>query len=386
MLAWIKAHSKYVTYFLLGAALIVLYKTFDNLSGLFSGVKYVFSAFAPFVFAFVVAYLLNIPAKRIKSFIDEKVKNRHLKKHSGAVSIALVYVIFIALIVVIISSIIPAITKDLVDIISNMDVYAQNVVDFVNNLGIAKNNGFALRELDFEKSMSSILDKFLSIEALSYTKTITTGIASFASGFMNIFIGLIASVYMLIDKDRILRAISRYAKVFGKDGRAEAFIGYWSRVNEIFTQYIYSRLICCVVMAVACTLLLVIMGEKYAVLLGIFIGFMDLIPYFGSIISWFVGLAVMAISGGWPHAIWTSAIILVMQQLDGNVLAPRVMSSRLEIRPLAIIVAVSVGGTLFGFVGMILSVPVVTIIKAAVNEFIEEKTISEKEKDTGNDK
>lgn len=385
MLAWIKAHSKYVTYFLLGAALIVLYKTFDNLNGLLSGIKYVLSAFTPFIFAFVVAYLLNIPVKRIKGFIDSKAKNKYLKKYSGALSILFVYVIFIALIIVIIGSIIPAITKDLMDILGNMDIYARNIVDFVNNLGFAKNNGIALRELDFEKSMNNILDKFLSIDALSYTKTITTGIASFASGFMNVFIGLIASVYMLIDKDRILRAISRCAGIFGKGGRTEAFIGYWSRVNEIFTQYIYSRLICCGVMAVACTLLLVIMGEKYAVLLGIFIGFMDLIPYFGSIISWFVGFAVMAISGGWPHAIWTSVIILVMQQIDGNVLAPRVMSSRLEIRPLAIIIAVSVGGTLFGFAGMILSVPVVTIIKAAVNEFIEERTIAQEGKETEDD-
>ena len=180
---------------------------------------------------------------------------------------------------------------------------------------------------------------------------------------------------MLLDKERILKAIQNLADRFNSHGKAGAFIRHWSNINEVFTQYIYARLTTCIIMAVACSLILIIMGEKYALLLGIFIGFMDIIPYFGSIISWIVGLVIMTISGGLSHGIWCSVMMLIMQQIDGNIISPKLTGERLEIRPLAIIIAVSVGGSLFGFVGMLISVPVVAILRAIISELLDTKIL-----------
>lgn len=371
MLKWLREHSKWATNFLLGAALIIVYKTFDSLSALWRGVEFVFSTLEPFILAFIVAYLLNIPVRKLKNFLETKGKHSIVKKYANAISIAFVYVVFIAFAIIIISSIIPAILGDLVDIYDNMPKYAGEIVTFLNSFETVEKLGIKPETL--AEQLNVIVESIFSLDIIGYTKTLATGIVSFTSSLMNVFIGLIASIYMLIDKDRILKSIKKLANIFNTDGKATAFISYWSRVNEIFTQYIYSRLTCCVVMAVACSVILLIMGEKYALLLGIFIGFMDIIPYFGSIISWVVGLAVMTISGGWAHGLICSAIMLVMQQLDGNVLAPRVTSTRLEIRPLVIIMAVSIGGGLFGFAGMLISVPVVAILRAIGMEFLEEK-------------
>ncbi len=375
MLDWIKKHSKWATYFLLGSALIIVYKTFDSLGFLWSGVRSVFLAIKPFVIAFVIAYMLNIPTRKLKNVLETKIKWKFANKHANGLSVASVYVIFIALLVWLVGTIVPALLGDFLEIYRNIPQYAQEIVDFANKSEFAHKIGFHPETLNLSEKMSTIAEELISVTTIENSiKTITTGVWSFASGFMDFFIALIASVYMLLDKERIVNAIHKLALKFNKDGKADAFIKSWSNVNEIFTQYIYSRLICCVVMAVACTLILAILGEKYAILLGIFIGFMDLIPYFGSIISWVVGLLVMTISGGWGHGILCSAIILVMQQLDGNVLAPKVTGDRLEIRPLTIIIAVSVGGTLFGFAGMLISVPVVAILRAIILEFIENKT------------
>lgn len=196
------------------------------------------------------------------------------------------------------------------------------------------------------------------------------GIVSFTSGLVDLFIALIASVYMLIDKDRISAGIRRIVGLFSKKEVGDAFMEHCSKINLIFRKYVYSRLICCIVMAISCSIILGIMDEKYALLLGIFIGFMDMIPYFGSIISWIVCAVVMIFTGGLFHSIWCSLVMLVMQQIDGNILAPKVMGSKLDIRPLVIIIAVSAGGTLFGFVGMLISVPVVAIIRAIISEFV----------------
>lgn len=373
MLKWIKEHSKWAMQFLLGAALIVVYKTFDNLSSLWTGIGYIFDALKPFLIAFVIAYMLNIPIKKLNDLLSEKVNVKFIKKHSNALSIAVVYVLFVALFTLVFGSIIPAIAGDLVEMSKNIPQYADNIVKSLNNLDIVQRFGIDLQVVDLSAKMSDIIDTFLSVDLVDYTKSLTLGVVSVTSGLLDVFIALIASVYMLIEKERIIKGIKKLAAVFSFDGKADTAIMHFSSVNEIFTQYVYSRLTCCLVIGIASSLFLLIAGEKYALLLGIFIGFMDLIPYFGSIISWFLGLLVMTISGGFGHAIWCSAVILVLQQLDGNVLAPKVMGSRLEISPLTVIIAVSVGGSLFGFMGMIISVPVVAIIRAVFVDLIEDK-------------
>ena len=126
-------------------------------------------------------------------------------------------------------------------------------------------------------------------------------------------------------------------------------------------------------------IIIIVLSIVVILLLGIFIGFMDLIPYFGSIISWVVGLVIMLISGGFSHAIWCSLMVLILQQIDGNVIAPKLTSDRLEVRPLAVIIAVSVGGSLFGFVGMLISVPVVAILKAILSEILDSKLLESDE-------
>jgi predicted PurR-regulated permease PerM len=211
-----------------------------------------------------------------------------------------------------------------------------------------------------------------------------SGLVSITSSLLDIFIALIASIYMLLDKDRILKGLNRIASLFSDRKKYKGFMAHCANVNTIFTQYIYARVICCLIVAVTSTILLLIMGEPYALLLGIFIGFMDMIPYFGSIISWAVSAVLMLISGGVFHALWCSILLLILQQIDGNVIAPKVMGTRLEISPLTIIVAVSVGGSLFGFIGMLISVPVVAILRAIATELLEAREAAQKVKKAKN--
>ena len=380
MINWLKKHSKWATYFILGAALIAVYKTFDSLDFLVSIFIGVFNAFKPFLLAFVIAYMLNIPTKKLKNTLEKYVKYKYVKKHANGISITVVYLIAIALVMWLIGAIIPAITSDLLEMYDNVPLYAQNIVNYTKTSELAQKVGFAPEALDLEKKFTDLIGELLSPNAMrDGFKTITTGIWSLASGFMNIFIAIIASIYMLIDKDRILESINNLVGKFDSNHKNNTFIKHCSNINKIFTQYIYARLMLCVIIGCASTLLLLLMGEKYALLLGIFIGFMDLIPYFGSIISWVVGLVIMLISGGFSHAIWCSLMVLVLQQIDGNVIAPKLTSDRLEVRPLAVIIAVSVGGSLFGFVGMLISVPVVAILKAILSEILDSKLLESDE-------
>ena len=133
-------------------------------------------------------------------------------------------------------------------------------------------------------------------------------------------------------------------------------------------------------MAIICVVVLLMLKVKYALILGLFIGACDLIPYFGSIIATLIAILVNAVTGnGIWHTVWVAVVLVVLQQIDGNVLAPKIMGDSLKIRPLLVIFAVVVGGSLFGVMGMLFSVPVVTVIKTVFSDFVEAK---EREKES----
>lgn len=366
MLNWIKKYSKWATMFVFGVALIAVYKTFNSFSFIGSIFGKIADAAEPFIIAFVVAYMLNIPAKKLNHFISEKVPLAKAKKYSNAISISIVYILFVSAIVIIISALVPALYNNILEMYNNLPNFVDSLVEFVNSVELLDRLNIKADSFDIYSKIYSVMNSF-DINSLG---KYAHGIVSFTSRLVDIFIALIASVYMLIDKDRIVAGIRRLIGIFSKNGVGDTFMDHCSNINLIFRKYVYSRLICCIVMAISCSIILALMGEKYALLLGIFIGFMDMIPYFGSIISWIVCAIVMIFTGGIFHSIWCSLVMLVMQQIDGNILAPKVMGSKLDIRPLVIIIAVSVGGTLFGFVGMLISVPVVAILRAIIGEFI----------------
>ncbi len=367
MLNSLKKYSKWVTIFVLGVALIAVYKTFDSFSVILAALARVLDASKPFIFAFAIAYILNIPAKKTEGLLRKKVNITYVKKHAHGISVAIAFVLFAAFVFVMLSSLLPAIYKSLLDMADNIPKFVITTSDFVADINSYLEH-FGI-SVDLSGLVTGVSGWFNS-KAMSELAKYAQGLVSVTSGIVKVFIALIASVYMLLEKKHIVRALKRIVRLFAKREKSGMIIARFKVINEIFMQYLYSRFTCCIVMAVLSTLILTLMGAKYALLLGVFVGFMDLVPYFGSIISWVVSAIVMAISDGALSAVWCSVVMLVLQQFDGNILAPRVMGKRLEIRPLAIIIAVSVGGSLFGFVGMVISVPVVAIIKTITVEYM----------------
>lgn len=376
MLNWIKQYSKWVTIFVLGVALIAVYKTFNSFEFLGTLISTIIYAIKPFILAFVIAYLINIPTKKLYSLLKEKGKYKFIKKHTWALSIAVSYVCFVILMIIVFCAVVPMLFNNCIEMIKNLPDTVRQLIKLINSFEIMQRLGVSINIDDVSDAIGKWVQTLNASTIGKYASgalNITSSIMSVFSGVMSVFISMIASIYMLIDKDRLIEGIKQYIRLFSKSNRVDGIIEHFTSINSIFTQYIYSRLICCAIMAIACTLVLAIMGEKYALILGLFIGIMDMIPYFGSIISWTVGFVLMFVSGGVFHAIWCSIAMLVMQQLDGNVLAPKITGNRLEIRPLTIIIAVSVGGSLFGFIGMLIAVPIVAILRAIFVELVQTK-------------
>lgn len=116
-----------------------------------------------------------------------------------------------------------------------------------------------------------------------------------------------------------------------------------------------------------------ILGVKYSILLGIMIGIFNMIPYFGAIIAVIIATIITFITGGGSQAVWMLIIITILQQIDANIINPKIVGESLKISPLLVIMAVTIGGAYFGVLGMFLAVPVVAIIKVLLSDYIEVK-------------
>ena len=126
------------------------------------------------------------------------------------------------------------------------------------------------------------------------------------------------------------------------------------------------------------------MNVKYAVLLGLMIGVFNIIPYFGAIVASGIAIVITIFTGGFGQALIMAIVVIVLQQIDANVINPKIVGSSLKLSPILIIFAVTIGGAYFGILGMFLSVPIVAIIKILVLDYIELKSIKRIREDKHN--
>lgn len=372
----LKDYYKWIVAFIFCIAVIAVYKTFDNIGNIGKAIGVVLNAFKPFFWGFVIAYLLNLPAKKIAELL-KKVKVDFIRKRARGISILVIYLMALAAAGLIIMKFVPALYRNIVELSLNLPNYASEIINRIENLEIVKRFGLLEAEtIDASATINAFIGKINPDEIGKYAQSVfhmTTGIFSAV-------IALIASIYMLLDKERITNALIRIIRIFFKKETADNICRYAHRANEIFTSYIYCRLMCSIIMAIACTIALSIMKVKYAIVLGLFIGAMDMIPYFGSIISVVIAEIIILLTGGIWKTVWTTVTLLIMQQIDGNIMAPKIMGMSLDMRPLWIIVAVTVGGSLFGFLGMLLSVPVAAVLQTVAADGIAEYEARKKKK------
>lgn len=178
---------------------------------------------------------------------------------------------------------------------------------------------------------------------------------------------------MLTDKELLSDGIKRFCRAFLPQKNILGFVELATRVNDIFSKYIFSVLLDGVIIGVLSTVAMFLLNVKYAPMLGLMIGVLNLIPYFGAIIACILTVLTTLLTGGLLKAVWTAVTLLIIQQIDGNLIGPKIMGNMLQSRPLLIVLAVTVGGDLFGVWGMILSVPISMVLKMLLTELLTAK-------------
>ena len=358
---------KWIIAFVFGAALIAVYKTFDNLQNVMSFIGEIFSALTPFIIGAVIAYILNLPSKKLDNFYSRS-KLGFIRDRSKSLSIVSVYVIFVLLIAVLIKAVIPNLYSNVIDLYNNIIPFTQNALSELD--AFQQKIGITFIEINSDTAKAAIQNILNSLNIGEFGRY-AKGAISFTSGLLNVFIALIISVYMLIDKERLISGFYRVVALIVPDDKESKVRKYLTRINKIFSSYIYCCVLDAVVVAVLATIILSLLGVKYSIIFGTFIGLCNLIPYFGAIISNCITVLITIFSGGIMKAVWVAVSLFMLGQIDGNFIGPKIMGNKLDVRPLWIIFAVTLGGGLFGVPGMLLSVPAMMVLRMIVSEIID---------------
>lgn len=365
-----KEWRKWLFWFSFAVAVITVYKTIDSVSAIFSWVGNLFNLLMPFFMAILVAYILYMPSRKIESGLN-KTKSKFLKKHSRGLSVLLVYVIAILLIFIIFRFIMPTITTSVTDLASNIPNYYNNAIDYFNNLEEdsifiklnAKQYIDKLQEINIEQQIL----KWINIDNINY---IVGGLVGATNVIFDLFVTVVVSVYMLLERSDIKSFLQNLSSAIFDKKTNEAISRYYRKTNSIFFSFISGQLIDAIVVGIITSIAMSIMKVKYAVLLGFLIGLFNIIPYFGAIIAVALAIIITVFTGGFVQAIWLAIVVIILQQIDANIINPRILGNSLNLSPILVIFAVTVGGTYFGVLGMFLGVPVAAFLKIVIEDFI----------------
>ena len=353
----------------LGISLIIVYKALDSIGYLGGFLTNLISVVSPFLVGLLIAYLLYIPESKIERLFKRS-KYKIFRKNARKWGILVTYIIAILVILIIVNVILPVLVESIDELISNLQNYYGKIITTYNNLpdnSIFKSEKVysALKELqNFD------IKQYLSMDRIAgYLKSVV----GVARGIFDVFVAIVVSVYILAERNEILLFLKKLSKALFKEKTYKYIENNFYRSNGIFFKFISGQLIDAVVIGILCSIALNIINVKYASLLGFTIGLFNIIPYFGAIFAVAIASIITLITSGFSKALILLIVIIILQQIDANIINPKIIGDSLKISPLLVILAVTIGGAYFGIIGMFLGVPVAAVLKILVNDYIDNK-------------
>ena len=355
--------TKYIGVFVLAVLIIAVYKTFDSIGVIFEYLGNVLSVFTPILIGFLIAFVLYPVCVKFEVFF-EKSKKKFIHTHRRGTAVIAIYILFVLAIAAFGSILFPAIAQSVSDFINQLPTLVRNIQKFAKSAQVAD---FKLAKAFENLRVSDILGQF----DFTNVKMYLGSVISVSKVVINFLLSMIISMYILLDRQELMRTARRVGDlIFPKKSR-EVIMKYINRTFTIMYKYSYCQVTDALIVAILASLLLVVMRVRYAPVLGIFIGLFNLIPYFGAISSCVITALLTVFTSSLSKGIWVAVMLTVLQQIDANVIQPRLVRNALEIRPFWVLCGVSVGGGLFGIPGIILAVPMMALVKTVFDDYID---------------
>ena len=355
----------------IGAILILI---LFNLGDFYQAIKSFFSLISSVLYGLVFAYLMNPIMKLVERNLTTRLSRgnmpeRRVKSLSRGIGIVAALIIFLLSVYALFAAIVPQVVASLEELLSPESInsgYAKvtewidsvirgtPVENWFNQNGesiVKKVQDWIAKEVDFATALSSAAEQVYGI----------------AKGVFHAVIGVVVAVYMLISKDRFQAQAKKITVALFRQDHADRVMELARRTNAIFGGFIVGKIIDSVIMGIICYIGTLILGTPYAMLVSVIVGVTNIIPFFGPLIG-LVFCCLLVLLQNPLQALYLAIFLLVLQQVDGNIIGPRILGERLGISDFWILVSITVFGGLFGFAGMLIGVPVFTLIYSLIND------------------
>lgn len=351
----------------------VLYR-FDAVHGAW---KKVMGVLQPVIIGVVIAYLINPIMKFIERHLNRILEKRMTnekkrKKFSRAVGTAGALVFFLLIIVLLIEMVVPQVIKSISGVVTNLPGQVDNLIKWIDKMMSADSKQAEMIEEGIRK-VSDYLSNWFQTSVLpdlqTYVTEVTSGLINVVKVLLNALVGLIIAAYLLFSKEKFIGQSKKIIYAVLPVRQANVIVRTVRKSNEIFGGFISGKILDSAIIGVLCYIVLSIMQMPYTLLVSVIVGVTNVIPFFGPFIG-AIPSAIIIVLASPIQGVYFVIFVLILQQLDGNVIGPKILGDSTGLTPFWVVFAILVGGGLFGFAGMLLGVPTFAVIYYIISKVI----------------
>ena len=381
-----RANSRYFTIMVYCLAFvffsILIFKFIGNMNTTLSFISSTINTISPFIVGAFIAFVLYPAVKFFYRKIFTGRLNIKSQKAAKMLSVLCTYIITLGIITILLVFIVPQIYSSLSEIANRLPVWYNNALDFIKNL---EQRYPDVTFLDYDyinnkiESALPLITNYITGMMSSLLPVIFTTSMAIVKGLVNFIISILVSVYMISDHKNLFYHGKRLLYSIVPVKTADTARNIARESANIFSGFIIGKAIDSLIIGIICFFAMLIFKFPYAMLISVIVGITNMIPYFGPYLGGIIGGIIILIVNP-IQVVFFAILILVLQQFDGLFLGPKILGESTGLRPLWVIFAITVGGSLCGVLGMFLGVPVVAVIgyilNIIVDHFLKKKDVT----------
>ena len=375
-----KEKMKQISKLMVLAAVLVLVVIYSE--KVIAGIGFFFSILSPFIVGGIIAFILNLPMRAYENRLFKRWKGKSADKLKRPLCMVLSIVTVLLILTIVVGTVLPQMTVTIKEVGSKVPGFVENVIDELTML--SKNypelkeyvNDLENMEINWDSMVDSIIG-FLKNGATNVINSTVSMASGIISGVVNFVISFIFAIYILSQKEKLADQGKRIVTAYLSEKAAAQTLKVCSMLQKNFSSFVTGQCLEAVILGTMFVVAMSIFRMPYAFLVGVLIAFTALIPIVGAFIGCAVGAFLILIENP-ILALWFVVMFLVIQQIEGNLIYPKVVGNSVGLPAIWVLVAVSVGGSLLGVTGMLFFIPLMSTAYALLRESVDSRNADKK--------
>ena len=354
---------------------VLFYETLENVENIVIFINKIISLFFPFILGGAIAFIINVPMKHIENHLFKKRNDEKIKKVRRATALCITILAFLCVVAFAMWIVIP----EIVDTVSETSRKLPGVFERITK----ETKGFARKypeleritkseeEVDWTEVINNVFDK-LKNGAGTFVSSGIGLVSSVISGVTTFVIGLVFAIYILVQKEKLSKQAQQVLYSFLSRKMAERIIRIGNIANQTFSSFLSGQCLEACILGAMFFISMLILRLPYALMMGVIITITALIPIVGAFIGCFIG-AILILMDSPVKALIFVIMFLVLQQIEGNLIYPHVVGNSVGLPSIWVLMAVTLGGDLMGVLGMIIFIPICSILYALFRDIVKRR-------------